>query len=147
MTKKHYSVTAKFGHVGRNNYIIKTIPVKAFDAKEAAEKARWTGRVKHHDKNAILEVKEISENEFEQLMEAKRNDNYFNCCSIQEQRLYCDDIYSDVIREEFDDDSFDRVDKRRARFNRNVKRNKAIVRDYNLIARTYCNSFYSTATV
>ena len=56
--------------------------------------------------------------------------------------MYCDDIYSDVIREEFDDDSFDRVDKRRARFNRNVKRNKAIVRDYNLIARSYCNLIF-----
>ena len=147
MTKNYYSVTAKFGHVGRNNYILKTIPVKAFSAKDAADKARWTGRVKHHDKNAIIEVNRISEAEFDRLMQEKRNDKYFDCGSIQEQRMYCSDIYSEIIREADEDDLFDRVDKRKARFNRNLKRNKAIVKDFNLMARCYCNSFYSTATV
>ena len=56
---EHYLVKAQFGHVGRNNYIIKTIPVYAEDGKEAAYKVRWMGRVKHNRINVNLKVPDV----------------------------------------------------------------------------------------
>ena len=82
---EHYLVKAQFGHVGRNNYIIKTIPVYAEDGKEAAYKVRWMGRVKHDRKDAIIEVRKCSLEEYLTQKEINNNDPYFSARSKQEQ--------------------------------------------------------------
>jgi len=92
----YYSVTAKFGHVGRNNYIYKTIPVKAESAKEAAYDVRWMPRVKHHCKDVIKETRRISGSEYLLLVEKHRNDPYFKVKSKQEQRKLCPQITDEV---------------------------------------------------
>jgi hypothetical protein len=92
MEIKHYIVEAKCGHVGINNFIIKSFTTKAFSAREAARKARWFGRVKHHWKDAIVSVRECSEAEYEAQFEANRNDPFFHAKSIQEQRATCEGL-------------------------------------------------------
>lgn len=92
----YYSVTAKFGHVGKNNYIYKTIPVKAESAKDAAYTVRWMPRVKHHCKDAIKETKRITESEYLLLVEEHKKDSYFKVRSKQEQRKLCPQITDEV---------------------------------------------------
>lgn len=92
----YYSVTAKFGHVGRNNYIYKTIPFKAESAKDAAYTVRWMPRVKHHCKDAIKETKRITESEYLLLVEEHKEDPYFKVRSKQEQRKLCPQITDEV---------------------------------------------------
>ena len=56
-----YKVTAKCGHVGRNNYIEKDFFVKADSGRDAALIVRCKPRVKHDRKDAILSVKRESQ--------------------------------------------------------------------------------------
>ena len=88
--EKYYEVKAKCGHVGRNNYIIKTFAVMADNGREAAYTVRWMPRVKHHAKDAILSVKAISEERYQEIMDDNNSDYYFKCRSIQDQNVYCD---------------------------------------------------------
>ena len=83
---KYYRVKAKCGHVGRNHYIIKDFYVKANNGKEAAKQVRYTPRVKHHQKDAIQEVKEISLEEFVLGKRAMAEDMYFKVHNSTEQR-------------------------------------------------------------
>lgn len=94
---EHYAVTAQFGHVGKGKYIPKTIPVYSENGKEAAEKVRWMPRVKHHRKDAIIDVRKISEEEYLELKEINKNDPYFRVASRQEQDQLCSDIAEAVI--------------------------------------------------
>lgn len=94
---ENYLVKAQFGHVGRNNYIIKTIPVYAEDGKEAAYKVRWMGRVKHNRKDAILEVKKCTFEEYLEQKEINSHDPYFSVHSKQEQEALCEDIVDQII--------------------------------------------------
>lgn len=92
METKFYIVEAKCGHVGRGNYIIKFFPTKATSRSEAAAKVRRFGRVKHHWKDAIVSVREVTEEEFRAQVYANNNDPYFAATSIQEQRATCKDL-------------------------------------------------------
>jgi hypothetical protein len=94
---EHYAVVAQFGHVGRGKYIPKTIPVYAENGREAAEKVRWMPRVKHHRKDAIIDVKKISEEEYLELKEINKNDPYFKVGSKQEQEKLCINIEETII--------------------------------------------------
>ena len=94
---EHYLVKAQFGHVGRNNYIIKTIPVYAEDGKEAAYKVRWMGRVKHNRKDAIIEVRKCTLEEYLEQKEINACDPYFSVHSKQEQVALCEDIVDQII--------------------------------------------------
>ncbi len=85
--KKYYIVGTKCGHVGRNKWIEINIPIIADSGKEAAFKARMTPRVKHHKKDAILFVKEISGVEYLECLKEYHKDPYVKCRSIQDQRL------------------------------------------------------------
>ena len=58
---KYFMVTAKCGHVGKNNFYKGTLFLKAENGKEAARIARDCPRVKHDQKDAILDVKEIDD--------------------------------------------------------------------------------------
>ena len=85
-------VLVKCGHVGIHNCINVWMPVEAENRKEAAAKARWMPRVKHHHKDAILDVVIISKEEYDELIEINKNDPYLNCHSKQEQNCI-DDLY------------------------------------------------------
>lgn len=93
-----YKVVCKCGHVGRRNYIKVSFPVVAETRKEAAAKGRMIPRVKHHHKDAILEVVQITKEEFRKLEVKNQNDPYLKCHNIQEQNLI--DISDRLISEE-----------------------------------------------
>lgn len=94
---EHYAVTAQFGHVGRGKYIAKIISIYAENGREAAEKVRWMPRVKHHRKDAIIDVRKISEEEYLELKEINKNDPYFKVGSKQEQEKLCNNIEESVV--------------------------------------------------
>ena len=87
-----YEVIAKCGHVGRNQYVLKTIPVIAASGVEAAAKIRKLPRVKHDHPDAIREVRIIDAPRYWELTKAYQDDPYFKCRSIQEQRALCGDM-------------------------------------------------------
>lgn len=128
MEKRKFAVTVKFGHVGRNKYIIKTIPVEAENGKSAANTARWMGRVKHHLKDAIVNVSEINSEQFALMQKEMNNDLYFKCRNIQEQREMCLEVEEDArnMIDDYDDD--DRKQARMERIHFLNKKNKQIER-------------------
>lgn len=88
----YFEVKAKCGHVGRNNYVIKSFGVMAYDGKEAAAKARKLPRVKHDHKDAILSVEKITLERYSQILREHGNDPYFTCSNIQQQRELCKEL-------------------------------------------------------
>ena len=84
---KYYMVIAKCGHVGRKNYIPIKFAVVAESGKEAAKKVRQFPRVKHNHKDAILDVRCITLEEFLEIKEINDNDPYLKCHSRKEQNL------------------------------------------------------------
>ncbi|MBQ7788834.1 MAG: hypothetical protein IJ398_04175 [Clostridia bacterium] len=100
---KLFKVTAKCGHVGKNYFVIKEFAIKAENGKEAARIVRDIPRVKHHRKDAILNVVEITETEYEMILLKNSLDPYFQCTSIQEQRLYGEmEIYVEYERKQIE---------------------------------------------
>ncbi len=97
---KYYAVKAKCGHVGRKYYLPIIFGVKAINAKEAAKIARDIPRVKHHHKDAILDVKEISYKEYVDIRKNNSEDTYLKVSSKQDQNLYCLNIDERLIKEE-----------------------------------------------
>lgn len=93
-----YEVDVKCGHVGKNYYIIKTVPVKAETGTEAADKARHMPRVKHDHPDAIRQVRVVDAPRFFELVAVHNSDPYFQCRSIQEQRELCPDL--EIFQEE-----------------------------------------------
>lgn len=83
---RYFAVETKCGHVGKDKCIYVWFAVKAESAKEAATKAREYKRVKHHHKDAIREVREISFKEFIELRLLNKNDPYLRCKNVQQQR-------------------------------------------------------------
>ncbi len=84
---KYFVVKTKCGHVGKNKYIIIDFPVNGEDAREAARKARNIPRVKKHLKDAIVSVKEISYDEYVEIYNNNKNDEYLKCSNKQELLL------------------------------------------------------------
>ncbi len=93
-------VTVKCGHVGKNNYYRGTLFLKAENGRDAAKIARGCPRVKHDQKDAILEVLEIDSFIFEVGRELNHTIHYYSCESIQEQRMYFSEIENNVFVEE-----------------------------------------------
>lgn len=93
----YFIVKAKCGHVGMNNYIVKSFGVVADNGKKAAEKCRWFPRVKHHCKDAIVSVTKVTKEEFDVAINEHESDPFFKCTSIQEQNMLCD-LTSQIIR-------------------------------------------------
>lgn len=83
--KKYFSVTTKCGHVGRLNCVWIDFAIYAESAKEAAEIARQKGRAKHHHKNTIKEVVEISMEDFYKLKAKNDSDPYLHAKNHREQ--------------------------------------------------------------
>lgn len=132
---EHYLVKAQFGHVGRNNYIIKTIPVYAENGKEAAYKVRWMGRVKHNRKDAIIEVRKCTLEEYLEQKEINVHDPYFSVKSKQEQVVLCEDIGDLIISYDIPakNNKLVRIDKVKYK----MKKNKIIYNEALHIMRNY----------
>jgi len=94
----YYIVTAKCGHVGKGRYVPIDFPVLAKDKKEAAEKTRHFPRVKHHQKDAIINVMEVNKEEYLRQMELNNNNEYLHCKNVQDQLRISN--FADMIVEE-----------------------------------------------
>ena len=94
---KYFKVLAKCGHVGRNKYILKWFYVKAESGEDAARDVRNTPRVKHHHKDAIRDVMEITLDEYFTGKKLMLNDKYFQVHNRSDSRLFncekVDEIY------------------------------------------------------
>jgi len=84
--KKFFKVTAKCGHVKKNQYIPITFAISAYNGEEVAKIARWIPRVKHHDKSAIIECVEIGYDQFVEIKKLNNKNVYLKCSSKQEQK-------------------------------------------------------------
>lgn len=93
-----YLVTLKGGHVGRNNYIVFSYPIYAESGKEAAKIGRALPRVKHDAKDAVLDVKKISLQEYIQAKQQCDKDPYLRCVNRQEQAAYMDELSQRIYR-------------------------------------------------
>ena len=99
-----YRVSAKCGHVGKSNYILKDFYVKAISGKDAARKIRNAPRVKHHHKDAIRFVEKIDYNEYINGVIQMHNDWYFHVHNSSDQKrmvsglmLYKEEIIEEKI--------------------------------------------------
>lgn len=119
--KRYFIVTAKCGHVGRNKYIEKNLTIMANSGKEAAIKARNYPRVKHHWKDAIVDVIEVEESEYWRLRIENYSDPYFSVQNIQEQRIYCVSINKQIVEVDKDEHS---KEERAQRINYLMKKRK-----------------------
>jgi len=91
--QKFYAVTCKCGHTGsRSTYCKVEFPIKALNGREAAEIARFIPRVKHHHKDCIIQVTEVSFEEYIKIKEKNDADPYLTCHSIQDQELECPNL-------------------------------------------------------
>lgn len=97
---RYWKVEAKCGHVRKSRYIIKTFYAYAENGKEAAKIVRWKARVKHHDKEAIISVIEITYDEYQKGITEQRSDPYFQSHSRQEQNEKCIGIDCEIRYEE-----------------------------------------------
>ena len=93
-----YEVICKCGHVGKQHYIEISFPIIAENGREAAKKARYLPRVKHHHKDAIINVRKITDEEYTKLCHINDYDEYLHCTCKQEQN--CIDL-TDRIKDEF----------------------------------------------
>lgn len=97
---RKYEVKCKCGHVGRGNYIVVAFPLIAEDGKEAARKARFLPRVKHNWNDAIISVREITDEEYEKLKLINDKDLYLKCSNKQEQNLI--DLTDRIIKKQIE---------------------------------------------
>lgn len=96
----YYLVEAKCGHFGKNKYVLKFFPVIAENGTEAAHIVRNMPRVKHHQKDAIRLVVEITYDDYVLCKYWADVDPYFKCTCIQEQRMFC----NENVYEEYEED-------------------------------------------
>lgn len=82
----YYLVTAKCGHVGHSKYISVVFPVVASDGKIAASVVRKFPRVKHDHKDAILDVRKVTLDEYDKQREINNNDPYLYATSRKEHK-------------------------------------------------------------
>lgn len=95
-TRKHYVVTCKFGHVGRDKFLPLDLPIKAFNKKEASAKAKKIGGVKRdHPDWCLKGPTEISREEYEELRIKLANDPYWNKKTRQNLDLFRDRLVNE----------------------------------------------------
>ena len=94
-----YAVQCKCGHVGRHRYMPIEFPVIAINKKEAAKIARQIPRVKHDHKDAILNVRQVSEREFKEINEINNCNPYLKINSKHQQKEINDYIDEHAVDE------------------------------------------------
>jgi len=82
---KPYIVKTKCGHVSKRFYIEISFPIKARNGREAAAIARQIGRVKHDHRFAIIEVRAVTQEEFDLQVKTNNQDPYLKVKNKQEQ--------------------------------------------------------------
>ncbi len=122
--KKYYAVTTRCGHVRRGKYIEVTFAIIAESGKDAAAIGRAMPRVKRHNPNAIVDVVELSYEEYLLLKEDNNNNPYLKCKSKQEQNMYCPNIYKEVKNLYEEVDILEYREKRRERIEYLFKKRK-----------------------
>lgn len=128
----YWAVTAKCGHVGGvSKYIPITFYVEAKTKKEASDNVIAIPRVKHHNKQVILGIENISYEEFLSGIQSNSNDPYLKCCNGQEQRCHLDEIY-DRILDETEENCLEKSDRLHKRTRKSEKRD-AKNRRYDLL--------------
>lgn len=86
---RYFAVETKCGRVGKNKCIYIWFALAAETADQAAAKARNLPRVKRHHKDAIANVTEITQYDYEYLLFVNDCDPYLKCKNIQQQRRTC----------------------------------------------------------
>ncbi len=99
----YYVVSAKCGHVGKNNYYRGKFYVYAENGSEAASVVRNRPRVKHDHKNAILDIKRITFEEYIKGYIEESHKPYYMCTNKQQQLDNWDNIKEDVYPEVAED--------------------------------------------
>ncbi|MDY0140217.1 MAG: hypothetical protein RBR50_10990 [Candidatus Izemoplasmatales bacterium] len=117
-----YIVSTKCGHVGNNKYIVIDFAVSAVNAKVAARIARNIPRVKHHWKNAIEQVREVTPEEYYNQIKINSEDEYLKSQCIQDQRKNCEDIIERVHERYTEMTETDKWKKRRERIQYQMKK-------------------------
>lgn len=133
---KYYEVKAKCGHVGRNNYIIINFAVAAENGRDAAKIIRFTGRVKHHHKDAIQSVREITFDEYNELLKKNSKDPYLHAKNKKEQREECPALDFYIMKESEKDKAFDKKQRKeriKALFRKRKIMEDMIKREFNYI--------------
>lgn len=115
--KRFFSVVTKCGHVGRGFFIPITFPVRAETAREAAQIARNIPRVKHHHKDAIQSVQEVTREEYAALKKQNASDPYLCCQNVQGQRALLDGIRDRIVEEQKEEKRI-KKEKKNARYYR-----------------------------
>ena len=128
--KKYFAVTTKCGHVGRKDYLPVTFPVVAESGKEAARLGRYIPRVKHAHKDAILDVRKISYEEYLLLVDENNNNMYLKCKNKQQQKSWCLNIKDLVLEDEHKKKLCYYKEKRKERVEYQQKKIKALFTSY-----------------
>ena len=125
--KNFYEVQAKCGHVGRGRFFRGTFYVRAYTGSEAAAIVRQLPRVKHDHKDAILSVRRIDRAEYDVERTAVRQNPYYSCTNVQQQRECLDQI-EDYIEDEVrpERNRGEMAKKRQARIRLNNIKNKLL---------------------
>ena len=113
--EKYFAVTTRCGHVRKGKYIEVTFAIMAESGKDAAAIGRSMPRVKRDNPMAIINVNELSYDDYLNLLEDNKNNPYLKCKSRQEQNMYCPNIYKEVKELYEEKDSFEYKEKRRER--------------------------------
>ncbi len=96
---KYFAVLCKLAHSGKGTFIPGMLAVKAYDAKAAAQIARYVGRVKHDRKDAIIMVSEIDKRQYAQISAINDMDIFMDAHNVQDQRQINKKIAHRVMRE------------------------------------------------
>lgn len=80
-----YVVKCKCEHVGRHRYMPIEFAAISQSKKEASKIARDIPRVKYHHKDVILGVRQLSEREYQKLIEENNNSSYLKIKSKYQQ--------------------------------------------------------------
>ena len=139
--KKYFSVTTKCGQVGKLNCVWIDFAIYAESAKEAAAIARQRARVKHHHKNAIKEVIEITLDEFLKLKARNDSDPYLHAKNHREQ-LQIEGFEERIELDEYNIAKKYQKTSRKESLEFRVKRAKAIEKSHKRALKEY---FYEEA--
>lgn len=99
MQKSYFIVTAKCGHVGKNNYIEIDFPVFSTDGKAAAQHVKELPRVKHDHKDVIINVVAVDYERYYEQLNINRQDPYLNVTNKQDQKRLIPSLHKRVKRE------------------------------------------------
>ena len=116
---RYYVATLKGGHVKPNKYITFFYYIKANNQKQASDICNNVPRAKKNSYGFLIDLTEITYNEYLYGLEQNKKDRYLLCSNTQEQRLIYDEI-SDRIFDEPESTNnkivrFDHIDRKMSR--------------------------------